>query len=82
MDKLKEIFKIQKKFTKHFFRQKFDLSLDEIKNSKELKDMERYAFRKFYLRPSYIIKRILKIRTLEDINRYLKGGKTLIKSFL
>jgi len=37
MDKLKEIFKIQKKFTEHFFRQKFDLSLDEIKDSKELK---------------------------------------------
>ena len=37
MDKLKEIFKIQKKFTEHYFRQKFDLSLDEIKNSKELK---------------------------------------------
>ena len=28
---------------------------------KELEDMQRYAFRKFYLRPSYIFKRILKI---------------------
>ena len=37
MDKLKEIFKIQKKFTEHFFRQKFDLGLDEIRDSKELK---------------------------------------------
>ncbi len=52
------------------------------KNAKELKDMERYAFRKFYLRPGYIAKRILKIRTLEDINRYIKGGTALIKSFL
>ena len=52
------------------------------KNPKELKDMERYAFRKFYLRPGYIAKRILKIRTLEDINRYVKGGTALIKSFL
>ena len=49
---------------------------------KQLKDMERYAFRKFYLRPSYILKRILKIRSLEDIKRYLKGGTALIKSFL
>jgi len=55
---------------------------DGYKNPKELKDMERYAFRKFYLRPGYIIKRILKIRTLEDINRYVKGGTALIKSFL
>jgi len=44
--------------------------------------MERYAFRKFYLRPGYILKRILKIRSLEDIKRYLKGGTALIKSFL
>ena len=55
---------------------------DGYKNPKELKDMERYAFRKFYLRPSYILKRILKIRTFQDIKRYIKGGKTLIKSFL
>ena len=52
------------------------------KNPKELKDMERYAFRKFYLRPSYILKRILKIRSLEDIKRYFKGGTALVKSFL
>ena len=55
---------------------------DGYKNPKELKDMERYAFRKFYLRPGYILKRILKIRTIEDIKRYLKGGTALIKSFL
>ena len=55
---------------------------DGYKNPKELKDMERYAFRKFYLRPSYIFKRILKIRTFEDIKRYLKGGTALVKSFL
>jgi len=55
---------------------------DGYKNPKELKDMERYAFRKFYLRPSYILKRILKIRTFEDIKRYFKGGTALIKSFL
>ena len=52
------------------------------KNPKELKDMERYAFRKFYLRPSYIFKRIMKIRTFEDIKRYIKGGTALVKSFL
>ena len=55
---------------------------DGYKNLKELKDMERYAFRKFYLRPSYILKRILKIRTFQDIKRYIKGGKALAKSFL
>ena len=49
---------------------------------KELEDMHRYAFRKFYLRPSYIFKRILKIRSFEDIKRYIKGGKALVKAFL
>jgi radical SAM superfamily enzyme YgiQ (UPF0313 family) len=52
------------------------------KSALELKNMERYAFRKFYLRPSYIIKRILKIRSFEDIKRYFKGGTALIKGFL
>jgi len=47
-----------------------------------LEDMHRYAFRKFYLRPSYIIKRVLKIRSFEDIKRYFKGGTALIKGFL
>jgi radical SAM superfamily enzyme YgiQ (UPF0313 family) len=49
---------------------------------KELKNMERYAFRKFYLRPSYIFKRIMKIRSFEDIKRYFKGGKALVRAFL
>ena len=52
------------------------------KNAEELKNMERYAFRKFYLRPSYVIRRILAIRSFEDIKRYIKGGRALIKGFL
>jgi radical SAM superfamily enzyme YgiQ (UPF0313 family) len=52
------------------------------KNVDELKKMERYAYRKFYFRPSYIIKRILKIRSIEDIRRYIKGGTALVKAFL
>jgi|TARA_B100001964_G_scaffold239710_1_gene307872 radical SAM superfamily enzyme YgiQ (UPF0313 family) len=48
----------------------------------ELKNMNRYAFRKFYLRPGYIIKRIMKIRSFEDIKRYIKGGRALVKAFL
>ena len=52
------------------------------KNVEELKKMERYAYRKFYFRPSYIIKRILNIRSIEDIKRYIKGGTALVKAFL
>ena len=41
--------------------------------------MEKYAYRKFYLRPSYILKRILKIRSFEDLKRYVKGFVGLFK---
>ncbi|MDC1476136.1 B12-binding domain-containing radical SAM protein [Pelagibacteraceae bacterium] len=49
---------------------------------KELEDMQRYAFRKFYLRPSYIFKRILKLRSLEDLKRHVKGAVGLVKAFI
>ena len=52
------------------------------KSVEELKNMERYAFRKFYLRPGYIIKRIMKIRSFEDIKRYIKGGTALVRGFI
>ena len=49
---------------------------------KELEDMQRYAFRKFYLRPSYIFKRIFKLRSLEDLKRHIKGATGLVKAFI
>ena len=49
---------------------------------KELEDMQRYAFRKFYLRPSYIFKRILKLRSVEDLKRHIKGATGLVKAFI
>jgi len=48
----------------------------------KLENMHRYAFRKFYLRPSYVLKKIMQIRSLEDIKRYFKGGRALVKGFL
>ena len=51
-------------------------------NVKELENMQRYAFRKFYLRPSYIFKRILKLRSLEDLKRHIKGATGLVKAFI
>ena len=49
---------------------------------KELEDMQRYAFRKFYLRPSYVFKRILKLRSFEDLKRHIKGAVGLVKAFI
>ncbi|MEK6809009.1 MAG: radical SAM protein [Nanoarchaeota archaeon] len=43
------------------------------KDLKEVERMRRYAFTKFYLRPSYIIPKILSIRSMTDIRRYYDG---------
>ena len=43
------------------------------KDKEEVQAMERKAFRKFYLRPRYILKKIIAIRSFEDIRRYWKG---------
>ena len=52
------------------------------KNKEEVMKMNRKAFKTFYLRPSYIIKTILNIRSLEDIKRYFIGFKALVKGFV
>ena len=48
----------------------------------ELENMERYAYRKFYLRPSYILRRIAKIiktGSITDLMRHIKGAIALVK---
>ena len=47
----------------------------------QVMEMERKAFRSFFFRPGYLLKSILKIRTLEDIKRYWKGMIFLIGGF-
>jgi radical SAM superfamily enzyme YgiQ (UPF0313 family) len=43
------------------------------KSFEELEAMRKYAFRKFHLRPRYILRRALKIRSLNDIKKYWDG---------
>lgn len=43
------------------------------KNRKEIEDMEERAMKEFYMRPRYIINRIRKINSFEDIKRYFNG---------
>jgi len=40
-------------------------------------DLYNYAFRKFYLRPRYIIRQLMNIRSLSDISRLLQGFKSI-----
>jgi radical SAM superfamily enzyme YgiQ (UPF0313 family) len=48
------------------------------KNAEQVKEMERIAMREFYIRPAYILSRIRKISSLEDILRYIKGLRFLV----
>jgi radical SAM superfamily enzyme YgiQ (UPF0313 family) len=50
-------------------------------NKEEVWAMSKKAFRSFYFRPTYIAKRIIAIRSLEDIKRYYKAFFALIGGF-
>ncbi|MBI5427932.1 MAG: cobalamin B12-binding domain-containing protein [Nitrospinae bacterium] len=52
------------------------------KNKEEVWEMEREAFRSFYFRPGYIFKRILSIRSFEDIRRYWNGVVLVFNGFV
>ena len=54
---------------------------DGYQNIEEVINISQKAFRSFYMRPKYIIRAILKIRSMEDIRRYVKGFVALIKGF-
>lgn len=49
------------------------------KSFEELEKVRRYAFRKFHLRPRYILSKILKIRNLKDIKKYYDGFRAVVK---
>jgi len=46
----------------------------------KLKKLIEIAFKKFYLRPSYILWRITKLRSWEDIKRHIRGFLLMIMS--
>lgn len=48
------------------------------KNKEEVEKMAKKAYKEFYHRPSYIFKQFLKIRSFEDIKRYLKAAEIAI----
>jgi radical SAM superfamily enzyme YgiQ (UPF0313 family) len=48
------------------------------KNAEQIREIEKVAMREFYIRPAYILSRIKKINSLEDIFRYIKGLRFLL----
>ena len=47
------------------------------KNEEEAKKIQKEAFRRFYIRPKYILGRIKKINSFSDIKRYIDGFRFL-----
>ncbi|PIN79615.1 hypothetical protein COV16_03270 [Candidatus Woesearchaeota archaeon CG10_big_fil_rev_8_21_14_0_10_34_8] len=48
------------------------------KDRKELMAMHKKAFRQFYMRPKYMIKRLSKIKSWNDIKRNMQGAKVVL----
>ncbi len=48
------------------------------KDKKELMDIHKEAFRRFYMRPKYMLRRITKIRDWNDIKRNINGLKVVL----
>lgn len=48
------------------------------RDANEILQMEKKAIRQFYLRPSFIWRSIRKIKTWEDVVRYMKGFRVLL----
>jgi radical SAM superfamily enzyme YgiQ (UPF0313 family) len=55
----------------HFYEPGFVPS--GYKNKAHVALMQKRAFRQFYFRPMYIVKRIMKIRSVEDVLRHFRG---------
>lgn len=47
----------------------------------QLKDATKIAYRRFYMRPSYWLSRLAKVRDTTDVRRYLTGAEALLNFF-
>jgi hypothetical protein len=52
--------------------------IPEGRTEKEILDLYSKAFKEFYLRPRYILRQLLKIRSLTDVKRYWTAVKTVL----
>jgi radical SAM superfamily enzyme YgiQ (UPF0313 family) len=68
---------LEKDFSKYLITGKEPSYINRDIGLKNLQFFQRKAYRSFYRRSSYIAKMLLKIRTLEDITRYLNAVSIL-----
>lgn len=52
------------------------------KNAEEILEMRKYAYRKYYFRPRYILSRLTRIKTLFDVQRHWRGFKLVSRRYL
>jgi hypothetical protein len=46
---------------------------------KELEDLTKLAYKRFYTRPLYIAERLLKVRSFGELRRKMKAGLKVLK---
>jgi radical SAM superfamily enzyme YgiQ (UPF0313 family) len=51
------------------------------RSKQQVWELQKCAFRRFYFRPKFILKKILGIRSLEDVRRYVRGFHALVLGF-
>ena len=51
---------------------------DKELSEQELKELLKYAYHSFYVRPKYILKRFLKLRSIYEFNRLAKTGLKIL----
>lgn len=75
-----ELYKIAKKemslemdFSKYLIAGQVPSYVNKNIGIEKLQSFQRKAYRSFYRRPSYIAKKIIKVRTIEDVKRYLNA---------
>jgi radical SAM superfamily enzyme YgiQ (UPF0313 family) len=73
----KKFGKLEKKLSKYNIWEPVFIPFG-YKNKKQIEEINKEAFRRFYFRPKYIIKRLLAIRSIEDIKRNITGLKMLL----
>lgn len=72
-DIAKKDMSLENDFSKYLITGKEASYINKNIGLKVIQVLQREAYRSFYRRPSYIFKRMLKIRTIEDIKRYLSA---------
>ena len=54
----------------------------EYLSTEELTSLRKYAIRRFYLRPGYIVKKLAQIRTPSEFRGYFSKGIHILKDII